>query len=80
MEHTKPSDEIFNEIKNVAIEIWQGYDNTYGYVDEKLKLVNSLENISNNAMVFYRMFDGINKMKLINKLSEESINYINNNQ
>lgn len=29
-----PSDKIFNEIKQAATEIWQTYDNTYGYVDE----------------------------------------------
>lgn len=30
-----PPQEIFEDIKENAIKIWQTYDNTYGYQDEK---------------------------------------------
>ena len=74
-----PTNEIFNEIKLASISVWETYDNTYGYVTEKLEYINRLENIQDNVMVFYRMFDWINQAKMLNILSEESINYIKKN-
>jgi hypothetical protein len=74
-----PTIEIFNEIKASAISVWETYDNTYGYVTEKLEYINRLENIQDNVMVFYRMFDWVNQGKMLNMLSEESIEYIKEN-
>ena len=74
-----PTLEIFNEIKASAISVWETYDNTYGYVTEKLEYINRLENIQDNVMVLYRMFDWVNQGKMLNMLSEESINYIKEN-
>lgn len=76
----EPSQEIFIEMKKVAISIWKDYDNKFGYATEKIKRVNSIENVSDNAMVFYRMFDHWNKQLMVSKLSEEAINYINSNK
>lgn len=75
-----PSKEIFEEMQNIAIEIWNTYDNTYWYVDEKLWYINQLENYQDNAMVMYRMFDHINQAKFLNECSKEVRDYINNNQ
>lgn len=80
MNYETPSQEIFDEIKKEAIKIWETYDDTYGYVTEKKKYVDSIENYEDNAMAFYRMFDFINRGKLINNLSDKAIYYINNNQ
>jgi len=66
-------------MKSAATTVWETYDNTYGYVTEKLEYINRLENIQDNAMVFFRMFDWINQAKMLNSLSEESINYIKEN-
>lgn len=76
----EPSQEIFIEMKKAAISIWKDYDNKFGYATEKIKRVNSIENVSDNAMVFYRMFDHWNKQLMESKLSEEAINYINSNK
>jgi len=46
-----PSQEIFNEMKSIATDIWNTYDNQYGYVTEKLRASASpevLEYIKNN--------------------------------
>ena len=48
-----PSQEIFNEMKSLATQIWSTYDNQYGYVTEKLSYINRIDNIQDNAMVFY---------------------------
>jgi hypothetical protein len=74
-----PTQQIFNEMRTVASEIWNTYDNTYGYATQKLSYVNSIENIEDNAMVFYRMFDYINQQKMKSLLSQEALTYINNN-
>lgn len=75
-----PPKEVFQEMKEKAIEVWKTYDNTFWYVDEKLERVNGLENVADNAMVFYRMFDWINQKKFEEWLSSETLDYINNNQ
>jgi hypothetical protein len=76
----EPTNEVFNEMRKAAISIWRDYDNRFGYATEKIKRVNSMENISDNAMVFYRMFDHWNKQLMVSKLSEDAINYINKNK
>ena len=67
-----PSDEIFNEIKEKAIEIWQSYDDTYGYATEKITRVNSITNFKDNWGTIVGMFDNPNQQKLVNKLSDEA--------
>jgi hypothetical protein len=74
-----PTQEIFDEMKSIATDIWNTYDNTYGYVTEKLERINSFDNIQDNAMVFYRMFDWNNQRTFILKASPQVVNYIDNN-
>jgi len=74
-----PSIEIFNEMRVAATQIWNTYDNQFGYVTEKLNRINGLENIQDNAMVFYRMFDWENQTTFKTLVSESTLNYIKNN-
>lgn len=76
----KPTEEVFNEMKQAATVIWNTYDNEFGYVDEKMETVNRLTNIQDNAMVFYRMLDPVNQVKMSVQLSVDAIKYIANNQ
>lgn len=69
---TPPSDEIFEEVKSAAIKMWETYDNTYGYVDEKLSRVQPLENVWSNFMYIWNMFDRANQFKLLQMVSVES--------
>ena len=75
-----PSITIFEEMKSAAIAVWQTYDNQFGYVTEKLERVNSITNVQDNAMALYRMFDYENQAKMRARLSQEAINYINENR
>jgi len=76
-----PSEEIFEEMKQIAIEIWQTYDNTHWYVTEKLEIINSLNNVWDNAMVFYRMFDTPNQNKFLNTINNTEVyKYLKDNQ
>jgi hypothetical protein len=80
MQHETPSQAIFNEIKEVAIEVWKTKDNTYGYVDEKIETINKIDNYADNVMVFYRMFDWENQILMKSKLSQEALLYVQENK
>lgn len=69
---TAPSDEIFNEIKEKAIEIWKTYDDTFGYASEKIDYVNSIKNVGSNWGTIVGMFDVNNQQKLVVMLSPEA--------
>jgi hypothetical protein len=75
-----PTQEVFNEMHLVATHIWKTYDNTHGYVDGKLNYINSIDNVEDNAMVFFRMFDIYNQEKMVRMLSNEAIMYVINNK
>lgn len=70
--YTAPSDEMFQEIKDASIKVWQTMDNTYGYVDEKVDSIKNLQNVRDNYMYMVAMFDINNQMKLFSLLSEET--------
>ena len=55
--YTPPSDKIFEEVRQKSILLWLKYDNTYGYVDEKLEAIQSLKNESDHFMFMVGMFD-----------------------
>jgi hypothetical protein len=77
---TAPTEEIFEDMKKAAIAVWETYDNEYGYVDEKVNRIKSITNIQDNAMTFFRMFDGGNQAKMISLIKEESYIYISENR
>ena len=68
-DYTAPSQEVFEEMKQIATDIWNTYDDTHGYATSKIERINSLENIQDNAMVFYRMFDFHNQIKFRSKIN-----------
>lgn len=70
--YTPPNDEHFEELKSKAIEIWETYDNTYGYVDEKVGRIKDIKNIEDNFMYMVAMFDPINQRKLADKLGDDT--------
>jgi hypothetical protein len=76
-----PSQQIFDEMKAAAAAVWsENYSDEFGYVTEKLDRINGINNIQDNAMVFFRMFDWNNQYKMMSKLSSDAINYINDNR
>jgi len=65
-------DEQFEELKKAAIELWQTFDNRFGYVDEKVNAIKGIDNISDNFMFIVAMFDSRNQRRLAEKLSPET--------
>ena len=70
--YTPPEEKQFNELKEKAIEIWNTYDNKFGYVDEKVNRIKDMQNIEDNFMYMIAMFDISNQRKLAMKLSDET--------
>ena len=71
------SDEVFNELKEKAIEIWKTYDDTYGYATEKIDYLKSFGNVGDNFGTIIGMFDIHNQRKLydgVGPASQEAIN------
>lgn len=79
MTHETPSEAIFNEIKDAAKQIWSTKDNTYGYVDEKHGVIDRINNNQDDVMICYRMFDTGNQRLMRDRLSDEALTYIDNN-
>ena len=70
--YTPPTDEQFQELKEKAIEVWETYDNEYGYANGKVNAIKNIQNVSDNFMYMVAMFDIHNQEKLSNKLSNET--------
>lgn len=67
--YTPPSDEAFEELKNVAISVWQQYENE-DYRNEKVGKIKDIQNISDNFMFIFAMFS-IDNQRLIGMLLKE---------
>jgi hypothetical protein len=70
--YQSPTDKIFEEVKGKAIYIWRTYDNTYGYVDEKVNMIKNLKNEDGSLMLIVSMFDYNNQKKLAFLISTEA--------
>ena len=67
-----PEESLFNELKDIAIDLWSGYDDTYGYATEKIGRIKDIQNVRDNFMYIVAMFDIENQRKLSNSLSNEA--------
>ena len=67
--YTPPSQEVFDDIKQASIKVWQTMDDTYGYATNKIKRIKDLENVQDNAWYMFAMFDIFNQAKLIDLVS-----------
>ena len=66
-----PDQDIFEEVKSKCMEIWDTYDDEYGYASQKKNQID-VENVSDNFMYMIARFDSQNQRKLSSVLSEES--------
>ena len=69
--YTEPSQEMFDEVKEKAIEVWkENYSDEFGYVTEKVDGIKDLQNIKDNLMFIVARFDISNQRILSDKLSD----------
>jgi hypothetical protein len=73
--YTPPTDEIFNEVKEKATELWREVDSDndkYGYATEKINRIKDIANVGDNFMYMVAMFDQGNQRMLADRLAEET--------
>ncbi len=74
--YTAPSQEIFEEMQKLAIEIWNTYDDTHLYATTKVNHVIMIQNKGSGFMAIFQMFDVNNQTKILNKASPELVSEI----
>lgn len=67
-----PADEIFEDIKKCAIEVWKEYDDTFKYATSKINQIKDIQNIQDNAAFIVAMFDQRNQIKLWARAKHET--------
>lgn len=68
-----PSDEVFQNMKDSALKVWEKYKDEPGaYYQEKVSYVNRIENLADNFMVLFAMFDIHNQTECVSYLSPEA--------
>ncbi|MCK9578745.1 hypothetical protein M0R01_04645 [bacterium] len=65
--YTPPTEEIFNEVKQKAIEIWKTYEDGTPYSKEKIDRIKDIKNVQDNLMYIVAMFD-ISNQRLLSKI------------
>ena len=70
--YTPPKNKYFEELKSKAMELWNTYDDEFGYASGKINRIKDIENIKDNFMYIVAGFDYSNQRKLFEKLSEET--------
>lgn len=70
--YVAPKQEIFEEVKLKAIELWKTYDDTYGYASSKINRIKDIQNIKDNTCFIVAMFDSNNQEKLLLMVNDET--------
>lgn len=68
-----PPQEMFEEMKRISIGIWM----TYEFADEKIERISHMENIKDNMLTMFAMFDANNQKYVFSRLSAETKQFIN---
>lgn len=58
-----PPDSAFKDMKKCAIKVWETYDDEFGYATGKINQIKNIENVSDNFMYMFAMFDIHNQRK-----------------
>ena len=59
-------------MRRVCIEVWRWYDDTYGYSSGKISRIEDIQNVHDNFMYMFAMFDHVNQTKVVLKLKQET--------
>lgn len=74
--HEEPPIDVFVDMQENAIKIWETYDDTYGYASEKIARVAALTTNKRDYMLMWNMFDTTNQAKFRQALSKETREYL----
>jgi len=69
--YQEPSEELFNEMKTLAIQIWERIHDVRYWPNEKAEHIRRMWNVRDNFMTILAMFDEGNRQDLLDQASEE---------
>lgn len=75
--YTPPDNEYFEDMRLNAIRIWETYDNTYGYSQDKIDRIKTIGNIDDNFMYMVAMFDRNNQKRLAKMINRDTLKAVN---
>ena len=76
--YTPPTQEIFDDIKQASIKVWETYDDTHGYATVKINRIKDIKNVADNYGYIIAMFDSDNQLKVLKNLERnDSIELMN---
>lgn len=67
------TDRIFDEVKHTVTHFWNAYDNQFGYVDEKMAVVDSLPKTWGSVLKMIHMFHPLTQREIFDNLSDETM-------
>lgn len=70
--YVAPAQEVFDDIKEQAINLWNTYDDQFGYATGKISRIKDIGNIQDNAWYMVAMFDPNNQAKLLEMVKPET--------
>jgi hypothetical protein len=72
--YTAPPQEVFDDIKQAAMAIWNTYSDPYKA--EKLNRIRDVQNVKDNAWFLVAMFDHPNQQRLLELVRPETAELI----
>lgn len=66
-----PTEYAFNRMKKACIKVWSSYENE-DYRNEKIGAIKNIQNVGDNFMYMFAMFDGFNQQKVVIQLDEQT--------
>ena len=75
--YTAPSDECFEDLKQKSIELWKSKHAHPSYEKEKVDYIEKMQNISDNFMTLFAMFDHNNQRKVGETISQATKDALN---
>ncbi|MGR3310956.1 MAG: hypothetical protein ACUZ77_09290 [Candidatus Brocadiales bacterium] len=70
--YAPPEEDVFNELKSSAIELWSAIGRNAGYIKDKVTQIQRMQNIGDNFMYIVAIFDDGNREKLAGMLSSDT--------
>lgn len=68
--YTPPADEVFEEMRSAAMDVWGKYKNSPGdYYESKVARIRDIKNVGDNFMYIFAMFDMHNQASVVARLS-----------
>lgn len=72
--YVPPPDNCFEDMKRACLDVWGKYKNSPGdYYKEKTARIPDMENVGDNFMYLFAMFDFPNQRQVISLLESETI-------